>query len=198
MRIARYELDNGCRYLARWCSAPRGLTRHARGMHAALTAVLAHARHSAALASEGRPAWMAEQYGDNVRTPDSHLRRTLAWLIPTYGALPRTYDVLPLSVYSHLQSSEAIEARRKAEQAKLDELRAKVCPNLNRILVPLFPSIRTLDTNIRTLISEYSYPYFRILVPLLRTPRTVVSEYSYPCYEILVPLSPKIRALATR
>ena len=70
MRIARYELDNGCRYLARLCSAPRGLTRHARGMHAALTAVLAHARHSAALASEGRPAWMAEQYGDNVRTPD--------------------------------------------------------------------------------------------------------------------------------
>jgi hypothetical protein len=49
-----------------------------------------------------------------------------------------------------LQSSEAIEARRKAEQAKLDELRAKVCPN----------------PNTRTLISEVSCACYEILVPL--------------------------------
>ena len=126
---------------------------------------------------------------DGLRGWPSSTATTCAPLIPTYGVLPRTYDVLPLSVYSHLQSSEAIEARRKAEQAKLDELRAKVCLNLNRILVPLFPSIRTLAT-------KSSYRCFRVFVPLLRNTRTVVfslrvkmggecgvPEYSYPYFQ---------------
>ena len=130
---------------------------------------------------------MAEQYGDNVRTADSHLRRTPTYLrcTPTYGGFPLKADSHVLTAYSRFADSHlrrtptylrctptygvfplaVVRGDRGAAQGRAGEARRAARKGVSQ------PKPNT---------------------------RTVVSEYSYPCYEILVPLSPKIRALATK
>ncbi len=114
-------------------------------------------------------------YGVFPLKADSHLRRTLAWLIPTYGVLPRSYGVLPRS-YGVLPLAvgvfplAVVRGDRGAAQGRAGEARRAARKGVSQ------PKPKS------------SYRWFRVFVPLLRNTRTVVSEYSCACYEILVPL----------